>query len=210
MTKSRQISDLLNGLEIDGDVSFGDNDKATFGAGSDLQIYHDGTDSYIVDSGTGDLNIRAYDHLRLQNNDGSRSYFVAFDTGASRIYYNGNEKLATTATGIEVTGNVVSEVAINTQTGTTYTTVLADQSKLVTLNNASAIALTIPANSSVAYPTGTQIDLSQFGAGQVTVAGASGVTVNSASGLKLRAQYSSASCVKVATDTWLLVGDLEA
>ena len=113
-------------------------------------------------------------------------------------------------TGATFTGAVVSQVQINTQTGTTYTTVLSDQSKLVTLNNASAIALTIPANSSVAYPTGTQIDLSQFGAGQVTVAGASGVTVNSASGLKLRAQYSSASCVKVATDTWLLVGDLEA
>jgi hypothetical protein len=111
--------------------------------------------------------------------------------------------------GTAYAGNVVSQVAINAQTGTAYTTVLTDQSKLVTLTNASAITFTIPANSSVAYPIGTQIDLSQFGAGQVTVAGASGVTVNSASGLKLRAQYSSASCIKVATDTWLLVGDLE-
>lgn len=109
-----------------------------------------------------------------------------------------------------ITGGLVSQVSINAQTGTTYTTVLSDQSKLITLNNASAIALTIPANSSVAYPVGTQIDLSQFGAGQVTVAGAGGVTVNSASGLKLKSQYSSASCVKVDTDTWLLVGDLEA
>jgi len=113
-------------------------------------------------------------------------------------------------TGATFTGAVVSQVSINAQTGTTYTTVLSDQSKLITLNNASAIALTIPANSSVAYPVGTQIDLSQFGAGQVTVAGAGGVTVNSASGLKLKSQYSSASCVKVDTDTWLLVGDLEA
>jgi hypothetical protein len=111
--------------------------------------------------------------------------------------------------GTAYAGNVVSQVAINAQTGTAYTTVLTDQSKLVTLTNASAITFTIPANSSVAYPIGTQIDLSQFGAGQVTVAGASGVTVNSASSLKLRAQYSSASCIKVATDTWLLVGDLE-
>ena len=111
--------------------------------------------------------------------------------------------------GTAYASNVVSQVAINAQTGTAYTTVLTDQSKLVTLTNASAIAFTIPANSSVAYPIGTQIDLSQFGAGQVTVAGASGVTVNSASGLKLRAQYSSASCIKVATNTWLLVGDLE-
>ena len=111
--------------------------------------------------------------------------------------------------GTAYASNVVSQVAINAQTGTAYTTVLTDQSKLVTLTNASAIAFTIPANSSVAYPIGTQIDLSQFGAGQVTVAGPRGVTVNSASGLKLRAQYSSASCIKVATNTWLLVGDLE-
>jgi hypothetical protein len=104
----------------------------------------------------------------------------------------------------------VSEVAINTQTGTTYTTVLADQSKLVTLNNGSAITLTIPANSSVAYPVGTKIDFAQLGAGQVTVAGAGGVTVNATPTLKFRDQYSAASCIKTATDTWLLVGDLEA
>ena len=74
-----------------------------------MQIYHDGTDSYIADAGTGDLNIRAHDHLRLQNADGSKSYFVAFDTGASRIYYNGSEKLATTSTGIDVTGTVTAD-----------------------------------------------------------------------------------------------------
>ena len=116
--------------------------------------------------------------------------------------------MATTSTGIEVSGSVVSQVGINAQTGTTYTTVLADQSKLVTLTNASAITLTIPANSSVAYPVGTKIDIAQLGAGQVTVVGAGGVTVNATPTLKLRDQYSGASCVKTATDTWLLVGDL--
>lgn len=109
---------------------------------------------------------------------------------------------------VAVSGSVVSTIAINAQTGTTYTTVLADQCKLVTLTNASAITLTIPPNSSVAYPVGTKIDLAQLGAGQVTVAGGTGVTVNSTPTLKLRAQYSAASCIKTATDTWLLVGDL--
>ena len=138
-----------------------------------------------------------------------RNFIVGVADGAVELYYhNGSAKLETTSTGIEVTGNVVSEVAINTQTGTTYTTVLADQSKLVTLNNGSAITLTIPANSSVAYPVGTKIDLAQLGAGQVTVAGAGGVTVNATPTLKLRAQYSAATCIKIATDTWLLVGDL--
>lgn len=97
---------------------------------------------------------------------------------------------------------------INAQTGTTYTTVLSDAGKLVTLNNASAITLTIPPNSSVAYATGTRIDFIQIGAGQVTVAGGTGVTVNSTPTLKLRAQHSAASCIKIATDTWQLVGDL--
>lgn len=111
---------------------------------------------------------------------------------------------------IHYTASVSSQVAINTQTGTTYTTVLTDASKLVTLNNASAITLTIPPNSSVAYPVGTKIDLLQIGAGQVTVAGGSGVTVNSTPTLKLRAQYSGATCIQYAADTWILVGDLAA
>ena len=100
--------------------------------------------------------------------------------------------------------------AINAQTGTTYTTVLTDGGKLVTLSNASAITLTIPPNSMVAYPVGTKLDFIQIGAGQVTVAGGTGVTVNSTPTLKLRAQHSGASCVKIATDTWQLVGDLAA
>jgi len=107
-------------------------------------------------------------------------------------------------------GSVFSNVSINAQTGTTYTTVLTDRSKLVTLDNASAVTVTIPPNSSVAYPTGTKIDLLAKGAGQVTVAAGSGVTVNSSQTLNLRAQWSAASVVKLATDTWVLLGDLEA
>lgn len=114
-----------------------------------------------------------------------------------------------TGTGdISITGTVVAQSTINAQTGTSYTTVLGDASKLVTLSNASAITLTIPTNSSVAYPVGTKIDLAQIGAGQVTVAGAGGVTVNASPTLKFRAQYSAATCIKTGTDTWLLVGDL--
>ena len=111
---------------------------------------------------------------------------------------------------IDITGNVIAQSAINTQTGTSYTLVIGDASKLVTLSNASAITLTVPANSAVAFPVGTKIDLAQLGAGQVTVAGAGGVTVNATPGLKFVAQYSAATCIKTATDTWLLVGNLEA
>ena len=100
--------------------------------------------------------------------------------------------------------------SINAQTGTTYTLTLTDAGKLVTLSNASAIALTVPANSTVGFVVGTSIDLAQLGAGKVTVSGAGGVTVNAASSTKaFRAQYSAATLVKLATDSWLLVGDLE-
>ena len=103
-------------------------------------------------------------------------------------------------------------LGINAQTGTTYTTVLADNGKLTTLTNAAAIALTIPPNSSVAYPVGAQINLAQTGAGQVTVAGGSGVTITStgatAATPKTRAQYSTMTCVQTSTDNWLAMGDI--
>ena len=98
----------------------------------------------------------------------------------------------------------------NAQTGTTYTLVLTDAGKMVTLTNASAITLTIPTNASVAFPVNTRIDLLQYGAGQVTVGGA-GVTIySSGSKLKLTGQYSGASLWKKATDTWVLIGDIAA
>ena len=98
-------------------------------------------------------------------------------------------------------------VTLNAQTGTTYTLVLADNGKLVTLSNASAITLTVPTNASVAFPTGSIVNLQQVGAGQVTIAGDTGVTVNG-TGTKTRAQWSAASLVKTATDTWTLIGDI--
>jgi hypothetical protein len=108
------------------------------------------------------------------------------------------------------TGNVqLSELATSAQTAS-YTLVLADKGKLVEMNNASANNLTVPLNSSVAFPIGTQINILQTGAGQTTVVYTDGVTINSAAGLKLRTRWSSASLVKRATDTWVLVGDLSA
>jgi hypothetical protein len=99
---------------------------------------------------------------------------------------------------------------INAQTGTSYTSVLADGGKIVELSNTSAITFTVPLNSSVAYAIGTQIQLLQTNTGQVTVAGASGVTINANPGLKIRGQWSAATLIKRATNTWVLVGDITA
>jgi hypothetical protein len=105
------------------------------------------------------------------------------------------------------------QITLNAQTGTTYTFVLADADlKLVTASNASAQTYTIPLNSSVAYATGTQINIIQIGAGQVTIQGTGGVTVASnaatATAPKLRNQYAAATLIKVATDTWYVIGDI--
>lgn len=101
---------------------------------------------------------------------------------------------------------------INSQTGTTYTFVLADHGKYITASNASAQTYTIPLNSSVAFPVGCNIDLIQIGAGQVTVQGTGGVTVYStgatAATPKTRVQYSAMTLKKVATDTWHVIGDI--
>lgn len=103
-------------------------------------------------------------------------------------------------------------LTLNAQTGTSYTFVLTDNYKLVTASNASAQTYTIPPNSSVAYPTGSVINIIQIGAGQVSFAQGSGVTIAStgatSSAPKLRAQYSAASAVKVGTDSWYIVGDI--
>lgn len=106
-------------------------------------------------------------------------------------------------------------LTINTQSGTTYTIVAGDAQKLVTLSNASAIAVTIASNATQALPIGTQVTLSQYGAGQVTVTGASSpnpVTIVStgatAATPKSRAQYSTMTLIQTSTDNWLVVGDI--
>jgi hypothetical protein len=110
----------------------------------------------------------------------------------------------------------VSIPALNLVTPTfssnNYTAVLADKDKFVQLSNSStAGTFTIPENSSVPFPIGAQINMTQTGSGQITITPVNGnVTINSSSGLKLRTQWSSATIVKRSTNTWLIFGDLSA
>jgi hypothetical protein len=120
---------------------------------------------------------------------------------------------------LNIIGGTVSPstaLALNAQTGTTYTFVLTDANNtLVTASNASAQTYSIPTNASVAYPIGCQINVIAIGAGQVTIqAVTSGTTTVLSTGAtaaapKLRIQYSSATLVKVGTDTWYVIGDLQ-
>ena len=94
------------GGAVTGNVTFGDNDKAVFGAGSDLQIYHNGGDSLIADTGAGDLYIRGSNNIFLQKGDGSETFIATADDGAVTLYNNNASKMSTTTSGIDVTGTV--------------------------------------------------------------------------------------------------------
>ena len=99
--------------------------------------------------------------------------------------------------------------AVNAQTGTTYTLVLTDAFKTVTSSNGSAQTVTIPLNSSVAFAIGDRIDIVMLGSGTTSVTGTSGVTVNGVNGGTgaISAQFAAVSCLKIATDTWILMGN---
>jgi hypothetical protein len=95
----------------------------------------------------------------------------------------------------------------NVQSGTTYTLVLGDRAKTIECTSASPVTVTVPPNSSVAFPTGTVVAVLRYGTGGVTVAQGAGVTIRTPSTLVLRAQYSTVMLRKRATDEWILAGD---
>ena len=97
----------LAGGTLTGNVTFGDNNKAIFGAGSDLQIYSDGTHGIIKESGSGDLLIYG-NNLRLGNADGSELYILGNNNAEVQLRYDNATKLATTSTGIDVTGTALN------------------------------------------------------------------------------------------------------
>jgi hypothetical protein len=136
------------------------------------------------------------------------------NSAEGRIAWDGTNDKIVVGDGSSTKEFASSTLAFNAQTGTTYTFVLADKDKLVTASNASAQTYSIPTNASVAYPIGTQINIIQIGAGQVTIqAVTSGTTTVSSTGAtatapKLRVQYSSATLIKAGTDLWYVVGDI--
>lgn len=99
--------------------------------------------------------------------------------------------------------------SINTQTDS-YTLVLEDNGKIIEMNKATAVNLTVPPNSAVAFPVGSIITCTQYGAGQVTVVAGSGVTIRTSETLKLAKQYAEAMLYKRGTNEWVLAGNLEA
>ena len=105
-----------SGATLTGALNFGDSVNANFGAGNDLQIYHDGSRSIIQDNGTGNLRIQA-NNLELNNADNSENYLFAANNGAVTLYYDNAEKLNTTSTGIDVTGRITTDAITEDTSG---------------------------------------------------------------------------------------------
>ncbi len=100
----------LAGGTMTGDIALNDGVMAKFGTGSDLLIYHDGSNSYIKDQGTGSLKILAQD-FDLSVAANNASMIKAVDGGQVELYYGGAKKFETTSTGVSVTGNLTSTSA---------------------------------------------------------------------------------------------------
>ena len=175
-------------------------------------------------SSTTDLDATGYEHDVVHTNHSGA--LIALETKLGSTDSTASAKAELVGTGSSATswtttptisglvtcsGGISAPLLINAQTGTTYTFVLTDGGKLVTASNGSAQTYTVPPNSSVAFPTGTTITIIGIGAGKVTLAQGSGVTINSKDSEKaIDGQHASVTLIKTATDTWQLIGALQA
>jgi len=185
-TNGATVLDITDGNVViaDGTLTVGSD-----GAGEDVTFYSDTAgDSMVWDSSA--------EKLTITGTDGQTALDVP----------DGNVTITDSLT---VSGGLVAPLAINAQTGTTYTFVAADAGKFVSSSNGSAQTFTVPPNSSVAYAVGTQIIVQNIGSANCTLAEGSGVTINSKdSNKEIDGQYAAATLIKTATDTWSLIGAL--
>lgn len=149
-----------------------------------------------ADPTTGDDNVDGYSVGSVWANVTDDKAFMCLDASTDAAVW-----IEITAAGSSFDGTAY--VGVNNQTGTAYTLVLGDAGYLITMNNAAANTLTIPANSSVAFAVGTRIDVLQLGAGQTTVA----ITTDTLNGeVKINAQWEMVSLIKISSTTWVVVG----
>ena len=182
--KFADLDQTTDTFSVTSTIDVGDNVKAKFGDGDDLQIYHDGTHSYVSDEGTGNLILRGSNELLLGTTAG-QDILKGTTGGDVKIYYNNSQKLATTSTGIQVTGTALATTDTDTtNTGSVTLDFQANQN----------FVLTLTGNVTLANPSTEQVGQSGFitfiqdGTGGRTVslgtdyetAGGAGLTLSSA------------------------------
>jgi hypothetical protein len=183
-------------------------DQTTLGAGSSVTNQY----GFFADSSL----------IGATNNYGFRGLIASgtnrwnlYMDGTASNHLNGTTLIGTTtdnSTGakLQVTGAITYQNTFNRQTAS-YTLALTDQNDIVEMNVAGANNLTVPPNSSVAFPIGTEIQVLQYGAGQTTIVAGAGVTlVSKSSQLKIANRWTGVTLVKVATNEWYVIGNLAA
>ena len=161
-------------------------------------------DALTNPSGTDSMSSPSHAGQHADANDAIEALQAKVGADSSAVTTSHDYKISALETDIDN----INELQFTTPTAS-YTLLLSDAGKLVQTNVASANNLTIPPNSSAAFPIGTQILVVQVGAGQTTLVAGSGVAINSKDGnLKLSAQYCGVTLIKRATDTWYALGDL--
>jgi hypothetical protein len=189
-------------------------------------LYNSGTKTISIDQSLISIGLAQVDGIEGKaDTSGKLSQFAATtsselagvisdETGTGNLVFSNSPALTTPSiTGdVTITGNVISHISRNPQTAS-YSLVLSDDGKLVEVSSTSANTVTIPLNSAHAFPEGTQIVVMQTNTGQTTINGSVGVTINAspqatANTAVLRGRWSSATLIKRAENTWVVVGDL--
>ena len=179
----------------------------------DLNYFESTVSAATTATGTATLTNKT---ITLGNNTitGSTAQFNTALTDGDFATLAGTETLTNKTLTSPTANDPKLNLTVNAQTGTTYTFVLADNGKFVTADNGSAQTYSIPTNASVAFPVGTQIHIIQIGAGQVTInAVTPGTTTvlsagSTAAAPKIAERYGAATCIKTATDTWYVIGNI--
>jgi len=205
MTRAKDISKILTDANISGTLdvtgettlathlNMGDNDTIKLGGSADLSIFHDGSNSHIVDSGTGNLNISAT-NFNVYNAGGTEQKIGATSDGAVDLYHDNSKKFETTSTGVTVTGNIANasgnltldvagDIILDadggdvklSDNGTVYGELTNSSSYLVIKNPIQDQDVQIKGNDGGSEITALSLDMSDAGAasfnGNVTVSG---------------------------------------